>query len=67
MTLDGFQIKSLQKARLLAAALSVIEEECGIHECRITIDNMFVCPWIKLSRLKRTPMERLLRDLIRGK
>jgi len=61
--LDGIQIKSLKKARLLCKALSVIEEECGIYECRITIRNVFVCPWIDLSKLKKSPTEKLLRTL----
>ena len=62
--LSGIQIKSLRKSQLLANALNVIEEECGIHEVKITIKEAFVCPWIKISKLKRTPMEKLLKSLI---
>lgn len=62
--LEGIQIKSLEKAQRLAAALSVIEEECGIHEVKITITGPFICPWIDLTQLDRTHMERLLRDLL---
>ncbi len=62
--LDGIQVKSLEKAQRLAAALNVIEEECGIHEVRLTIREPFVCPWIDLTQLDGTPMERLVRDML---
>lgn len=63
--LEGLQVKSLAKARLLAKSLQVIEEECGIHEVRITIKNTFVCAWIDLASLNRTPMEKLIAELLR--
>ena len=62
--LDGLQVKSLKKAKKLAKALNVIEEECGIKQVRITLKNMFICPWINLKKLQDTDMERLLRDII---
>ena len=65
IALRGLQVKSLAKARLLSKSLQVIEEECGIHEVRITIENSFVCPWIDLVSLNRTPMERLVAELFR--
>jgi hypothetical protein len=64
ITLDGIQVKSLEKAQRLAAALAVIEEECGIHEVWITVQGAFICPWIDLTQLDKTHMERLLRDLL---
>ena len=62
--LKGIQIKSLKKARKLAKALEVIEEECGIHHVKIVIKDCFVCGWIDLEKLNKTPMERLLRDIL---
>lgn len=62
--IKNLQIKSLEKAQKLAAALQVIEEECGIHEVKITMSNIFVCPWINLSELQNTEMEKLLSELI---
>ncbi len=64
--LEGIQIKSLSKAKLLAKHLSVIEEECGIHEVKITIKNPFICPWIDLNFLNKTPMERLIRNIFKS-
>jgi hypothetical protein len=62
--LKGIQIKSLKKARLLAKHLSVIEEEFGIHEVKITLKDIFVCYWLDLSKLDKTPMERLLSGIL---
>jgi len=62
--LTGLQVKSLKKAKLLAKALAVIEEECGIKEVRITMADTFVCPWIDLMDLDKTEMEALLFDLL---
>lgn len=62
--LQGIQIKSLEKARDLAAALGVIETECGIHEVEISLKDIFICPWIDLSLLNRGPMEELLQGLL---
>jgi len=63
--LDGFQIKNLEKAKKLSKALSIIEEECGIKEVRITFKNLFICPWIKLDKLNKTKMELLVRNLLK--
>lgn len=63
--LSNLQIKSLEKAKKVAAALTIIEEEAGIHEVRITIDDCFICPWIDLNELNATPMERLLQPIFK--
>ena len=62
--LTGLQIKSLEKAQKLASSLNTIEEECGIKHVKITLEDCFVCEWIDLSKLNKTPMEDLLRGLI---
>jgi len=62
--LEGIQIKSLEKFQRLAAAVQVIEEECGIHEVTVTLKNIFFCPWIDVEQCRNTPMERLLIGLI---
>ena len=64
ITLDALQIKSLEKAKKLAQALNIIEEECGIHEVEIELKGIFICPWIDIDKLNKTPMEKLLRDII---
>jgi len=63
--LDSLQVKSLEKAKRLAYALNIIEEECGIHETNITITDMFICPWIDLKKLNATEMEKLLQELFK--
>lgn len=62
--LEGIQIKSLEKFQRLAAAMTVIEEECGIFEVEITFKNIFFCPWIDVEECRSTHMERLLIGLI---
>lgn len=63
--LENLQVKSLEKAQRLAAAIGVIEAECGIHEVEVTVrGNFFVCPWIDLTKLDNGPEEKLLRDLL---
>lgn len=65
--LENLQVKSLKKAKRLAKALEIIEEECGIHEVEISINGFFVCPWIELHKMDDTAMEKLLAELfIRG-
>ena len=61
--LENLQVKSIDKAKKLAKALEVIEEECGIHEVEITIKDFFVCPWINFGELQSTNMEKLLSEL----
>lgn len=60
IVLNGIQIKSVEKFKRLAAAVNVIEEECGIHEVEITIKDIFFCPWIDVEQCRGTHMERLL-------
>lgn len=62
--LKGIQIKSIEKARKLAAAINVIEEECGIYETRVTIEDPFICPWIDTKELDGTDSERIVAKLI---
>lgn len=57
----GLQVKSIEKARLLAEALDVIEVECGVGSIQIRFTDMFVCPDIQWDSFETTPMERLVR------
>ena len=61
--IKNLQVKSLGKAKKLSRAIEIIEEECGIHEVEIVVDNIFVCPWIELSSLDGSGMEKLLAGL----
>lgn len=63
--LDGIQIKSAEKFKRLAAAVNTIEEECGIHEVKITLKDVFFCPWIDVEQCRSTPMERLLIEMVK--
>jgi hypothetical protein len=63
ISLQNLQVKSLEKAKKLAKALEVIEEECGIHEVEIEIQGFFLCPWIDLSQMQGSSMEKLLAEL----
>jgi hypothetical protein len=66
--LTGCQIKSIEKARVVAEALHVLEVETGIKETRIMFVNCFICPDItdaELDTLNRTAMERAVRSIIR--
>lgn len=65
INLHKIQIKSLEKARRLAYALNIIEEECGIHEVRLRISDSFVCPWIDLDQLNGTEMEKLVSKMLK--
>lgn len=65
IVLSNLQIKSLEKAQRIAAAINIIEEEGGIHEVDIILDNCFVCPWITLDYLNNTEMEKLLQGILR--
>ena len=64
LKLTGLQIKSLKKAKKLAKALAVIEEECGIHTVKIIFKNTFVCGDMDLHDLNGTEMEKLIRDAL---
>ena len=62
--LIGLKIKSLDKAKKLAYALNIIEEECGIRNVEIILKDMFFCEWIDIAKLNETKMEQLIRDLL---
>jgi len=55
--LEGIQIKSTEKAKKLAEALSVIEIECGIHSVEIIVRNSFICNDVNLKELNTTSSE----------
>lgn len=63
--IENCQVKSLEKAQLLAQALDTIEKECGIHETKISFKNCFICPDINLTLLanSKKPMEKLIGGL----
>lgn len=63
--LTGCQIKSLEIARAVAAALDTIEKQSGIHSVYIEMDRCFVCPDIDLDALNATPMESLLSGILK--
>jgi hypothetical protein len=66
ITFEHIQIKSLRKARRLAKALNVIEIECGIQSVEFVLMNSFICCDIDEDKLIRTPMEKVLKDLIKS-
>ena len=65
LILDSMQIKSLRSAKQLAKALTIIEEECGIKNVRVVLKDCFLCGWTDFEKLDKTPMQKLLRDIIR--
>ena len=58
------QIKSFKSFRDIARGLNTIEEASGIKETKITLDNMFICPWIDFNNRKLTEMEIVLKTII---
>ena len=65
ITLEGLQIKNIKKAKRLAYALNIIEEECGIKCVKITFKDIFICPWIDLKKLNNTDMEKLIKGIFK--
>ena len=61
------QVKSEKKLKRLCKLLSILEEEYGIKETRITFDDVFVCPRIDIDILRDTEMEGLVKWLIISK
>jgi len=64
--IENCQIKSLEKAKLVAQALDTLEKECGIHETMISFKGMFICPDIDLTKLANSEdptMEKLIGNL----
>ena len=58
------QIKSLEKAKIIAEALEVIEEEMGIGTTKLTFDDCFFCSDVNRKLLEKSPMEENMRDII---
>lgn len=67
IALVGLQVKSFEKAKLLAGALDVIEVECGIGSVQIRVRDVFVCPDIDWHGFSTTPMETLVQQLLTRK
>lgn len=59
------QIKSLEAAKAVAAAVDVIEKVAGIRSVYIEMDETFICPDIDLDELNETPMEKVLSQVMR--
>ena len=63
--LTGIQVRSVEKARKLAQALAVIEQECGLLGARVTITNCYVADASGIdAELNGTPMECIVRRLL---
>lgn len=64
--IENCQIKSLEKAQLLASLLDQLEKEFGIREVIISFKNNFICPDIDLTILSNStdPMEKLIGGLM---
>lgn len=60
--IEGCQVKSLKKAKLLCKLLDEIEKEFGIKEVLISFKDVFICPDIDLTKLSNStdPMEKLV-------
>lgn len=58
------QIKSEKKLKKLCKLLNIIEEEFGIKETRITLDDCFVCPRIDMDNIWKTEMEKLIKWMV---
>lgn len=59
------QIKSLEIAKQVAAAVDTIEKVAGIRSVYIEMDGTFVCPDIDFDQLNETPMEKLFADVLK--
>jgi hypothetical protein len=68
LTFANIQIKSEECfkrfAKAVQEAVQEIEEQTGVHEVEICIENIFFCPWINLDNCQNTEMEKLLIRLI---
>lgn len=63
--LRNLQVKSTKKALILVKCLEMIEEECGIEEVEITVNNIFWCPWIDNDIIsKSSPMGELIIGMV---
>ena len=61
ITIQWWQIKSFNKAKKVAEALSTIEEEMWIGSTSIVMEWVFFCPDTDFSGLDNTAMEIYLR------
>jgi hypothetical protein len=60
--IENCQIKSIEKAIIVAKCLDTLEKEIGIKETEISFKDMFICPDIDLTILanSKDPMEKIL-------
>jgi hypothetical protein len=60
--IENCQVKSLEKARILAKCLDTIEKEIGIKSVVISFKDCFICPDIDLTQLSNSPdpMQKLI-------
>jgi len=60
--IENCQIKSIEKAIIVAKCLDTLEKEIGIKETEISFKDMFICPDIDLTVLanSKDPMEKLV-------
>tara|TARA_R110000772_G_C13310212_1_gene439958 strand:+ start:6938 stop:7153 length:216 start_codon:yes stop_codon:yes gene_type:complete len=63
--LRGIQVKNIDKAKKLAYALNIIEEECGVRKVNIVFKDVFICEWINLNELNGTEMEKLIQGILK--
>jgi hypothetical protein len=64
--LKGLQVKTIEAARRVAAALEELEGVAGIRTVKIVVSDFFVCPDIteaQWAAFDETRMQRLLRRL----
>lgn len=64
--IENCQIKSLEKAIIVADCLDKLEKEIGIHQVDISLKDCFICPDIDLTELANSeePMLQLLGGLL---
>lgn len=63
--IEGCQVKSSEKMKVLCQALDTLEKEIGIREVEISFKDMFICPDIDLTEFSNSnePMEKLVGGL----
>jgi len=64
--IENCQIKSIDKALIVANCLDTLEKEIGIKETEISFKDMFICPDIDLTILADSsdPMEKVLGKIL---
>ena len=58
------QIKGAKAFKEAARGIDIIEEYTGIRETKITLENVFVCPFLNLDKFGETDIERALVKII---